>query len=134
MDKEYPGAAGDMAELEATLRELGEPEERGMEPEEYTRVASGVAVYTNTKVHFLRVGIFFESFDQPENGISRDSLNLLKHLFGYLVGSGGKNEVIKMQAVYFMGPPRHRGFAPLGHQYWVMASLLCDITNTLAKR
>jgi len=99
-----------------------------------TGVLPAAAVYTNTKVHFLRVGIFFESFDQPENGISRDSLNLLKHLFGYLVGSGGKNEVIKMQAVYFMRPPRHRGFAPLGHQYWVMASLLCDITNTLAKR
>ena len=47
MDKESPeGALGDMGELEELLRELGEPEEpeRGMEPEEYTRLATGAPI------------------------------------------------------------------------------------------
>jgi hypothetical protein len=59
---------------------------------------------------------------------------MLKHLFGYLVGSGGKNEVIKMQAFNSMRPPRDGGFAPLSHDNGVMTSLLCNIANALGKR
>jgi hypothetical protein len=47
---------------------------------------------------------------------------MFEHLFRYLVGSGGKYEVVAMQALDLVCPPAHGDLAPFGQQCWMVAS------------
>lgn len=58
---------------------------------------------------------------------------MLKHLFGYLVSSSGKNEIILMQAIDGVAPPGDRGFPILGGDHGVVACLFGHFANALSK-